>query len=532
MITPENPWIQKFLQHEEWAGSLDRYAAESKGIYMDGGDYATIMPPSIFAQWLRYKFEPQGQAAHVEADWELSPSYYKVVQRWRSLHPNNFAEMITYRSRLSFAYGPLRANEVDKQTRRAQEGSSRVQAMLATVESERDEAFYAWFDVLNEVKGKLKLGEHTQTFIKEHKYASFTPGRKWPGITEEELALALEANIANIEYICEEPDRFKLSTGNAMLMDPDQWNRGMRGRNVALDDVATFESGHASSDLEYARLIRYFLGRNMNPFLEDRKLPYEMLFDKTANIYGIRDIVACPIEDGAGIFEKLYTAAEGNYYYNYDANGWDGHVPPIMDNGAIAIPEGCEKMTSGMDMTSANGSAAHIAWVRMLLNANPGLDSITELIAILSDDGGWVLNQEIDKTMLEVPSVYECDTTGTRMKHYLGFSMLDDQLWHPVGIKLSVEKVEKGIKLPPFTWSESLTSEYDALQIETIENIYMGEALNGQPMREVLGEVDIMDLDYISPSQIQQLIVDNLTTQQTPDERGQEDSDEIGRAHV
>jgi hypothetical protein len=502
-------WKQQYIESTNWSTSLEDFARLKRMEYLEMDGNAMGMPPSVFANFIRYKYEPKGNPleCEVEAEWELSPSYYHVLKNWRAMHPNLFAEMATYRSRLSFAYGPLRANEIQRQTEKFQEGISSLQGLMAPLEKEREEVFYAWFDALEACKGKLKIGEHTRTFIREHKDSSFVPGRKWPSIEDFELEEALQDNLANIEDMIDNPDAFKLSTGQAKLLDPGQWNDGIRGRNVSLDTLAVIESGRVKDTVPRARLIKYFQGRNMNPYLEDSKFFYKMIVDKSKDIMGVSDLVKCPIHSGAGIYEEVYNAVDGGVYYNFDASGWDGFVPYILDNGAIAIPEGEPKMPSGMDSTSANGSAAHIVWFRALLEANPGLEELVEMIAILSDDGGWCLNANIDPEMITVPGVYGEDAIGSRMKHYLGMSMLDEELWHPVGAKVTVEDPVKGVRLAPFEWSEYLHSDYDVLTRKSVECIYCGTGIDGKPLREIFRDTDLDTLDYIAPNQIRDLLV-------------------------
>jgi hypothetical protein len=164
---------------------------------------------------------------------------------------------------------------------------------------------------------------------------------------------------------------------------------------------------------------------------------------------------------------------------------------------------------SGFAPTSQAGSGAQIIMDEALVQTTPGL--YPEMVGVLGDDGGWVL-PEGSKATPEVPAINEIDQEGSDLLHYLGLSMLDESRWHPTGFKATIDRAGRGRRLRPMEQIyPPLRNDYSEEERAMIVGVYIGLFPDGRTTREVLQQMDLSELDYISPSMIRgQLMSDAL----------------------
>lgn len=519
---PEFSFI--FLERQEWEPNRVAFANSEAGEYLMrvGG---TIMPPSVFTDNLTASYYVTGRPpeAHLDARWDITDAWRKVVGAWNDLHGRTRSQqMQAYRSRLGFSCGALRANELERRIGKVKH-QAKLLELTNRVRDFRDDAVMAWGEMWGRWARDLRIGEHTHKYVNEHKDSSVMPGVKWPQLAADPVKLksAFLCVRDTYETISEQWEDCLLDSDRCLIASPQILYSGERQRPP--DDFAG-PTSHYNGVITRSRIIKYHVA--LSGFWAFHPSPnscYKEWIRYLEDRCSFK--VVCPVVQGGLTWEIMRNKiSEGCRYLNCDASGWDTHYPAVLNvGGPIATVYDAVQGGSGFAPTSQAGSGAQIIMDEALVQTTPGL--YPEMVGVLGDDGGWVL-PEGSKATPEVPAINEIDQEGSDLLHYLGLSMLDESRWHPTGFKVTIDRAGRGRRLRPMEQIyPPLRNDYSEEERATIVGVYIGLLPDGRTTREVLRQTDLSKLDYISPSMIRGQLMSDALESSSDLERSGDDSE-------
>jgi hypothetical protein len=386
----------------------------------------------------------------------------------------NNDEMITHRSRISaVGFKMTQWNEV--QTRLAR---SELRAEVEVDSRLQEIATDAWAHTLGQAIKKLRIGDHTETYVKEHSTSSVIPGMKWEDVDAGQMKSILAA--------CKEHLESRMNyfeQGVPAIIDPADLNFGQRARSPPLPSADIKDE--YEFDVTRTRIVLYSPGMSaVNAFLSKAEVIawYRQAFERMADALGVE--VLSPVTHGGEYYVKLAELLQDNQYIATDGVNWEQNLPSILPDIVAYTYIGAWALPSGAFDTSEVGGLGSCCIAPKVASKIQGH---VKAFCIQGDDLGVIYSGS--SGYKGIPYLSSLDLMDTRLKFNLGYSYVEPMKFHPIGIKLSADSADKmhPIKIGG---KAILTRKLSNEEIRVTIGIYKGELDDGRTLVDVMKSIE------------------------------------------
>lgn len=410
--------------------------------------------------------EVKGPLFKAHLEFELDTDVISaVLKSWGS----DQREFVTHRSRVA-AISVRRLCYTENSVRLArvqQRGDWKPDPSISAV------AKRAWLDFELTMLKSLKIGEHTARYIREHSSSHVAPGVLWPDLTDDAIERLLQS--------CKDHLTLRIEKGlDCMeILHPFDIHYGQRARSPKLE-CATVGSTY-DIEMGRTRIVMYRGGMSgVNAFVPEgiEIKAYRRAIEKVASAAGYTGCVHSPVISGGEFYIKMSELMSTHTYAATDGANWEINVPTIIPNILAYTYVGGQHfvLPSGSHDTSLLGSLASLVFAADLKGV--------EAISVQGDDLGLFYKNRV--LYRDVPGISELDPMDSKLKYVLGYSFLDPDKPHSIGIKLTTDSAEymdnRNISNPGPPKSRKLTPDAIARWIA----VYTGELEDGTTLLEEL----------------------------------------------